>query len=439
MKLLGALQDDLRAQMRLEKDELGRNGENKRASGVAIRSLPKTREYWRDVDVSEWCKTELDAACTLLDLPIHGKKLELVARIQDWVHEPEILARLEEQRLLEIQKDAILGWWMSLPAPTGFDANYAFARTDDGQVFAWGGAGHAIFDEAATKGERSKDQQQQQADQHKEDEMNSARGSCFLFPRLISSITNRNLVHLACGRTNGHIAIASDKGACFTWGRGEYGELGTSDCGSKIITEEPVVVEALRKFHVATVSVGNTHTAAITDKGRLYAWGSCWSGQLGLGEAKRAGVKDKRLQLCFPIPTIVEALQQKRITRVSCGAVHTAVVSADGQLFTFGCGDGGRLGLGGNEDSFHPQQVSALEKCVVLDVCCGSWHTLCIARERDETFPVRAPRRVLEASASVNKDSAGGFVYSFGSGLQGQVGHLQARIAASVLPLCLTA
>jgi hypothetical protein len=32
MKLLGALQDDLRAQMRLEKDELGRSGENKRAS-----------------------------------------------------------------------------------------------------------------------------------------------------------------------------------------------------------------------------------------------------------------------------------------------------------------------------------------------------------------------------------------------------------------------
>lgn len=44
--------------------------------------------------------------------PVSGKKLELVARIQDWVHEPEILARLEEQRLLELQQDAILGQWM---------------------------------------------------------------------------------------------------------------------------------------------------------------------------------------------------------------------------------------------------------------------------------------------------------------------------------------
>ncbi|KAL4087314.1 hypothetical protein PRIC1_013208 [Phytophthora ramorum] len=138
MKLLDALQGDLRAQMRLEKDELDRNGENKKASvrrkeriarfsdpqereriwcreqlpsyeGMAIRSLPKTRDFWSEVNVSEWCKTELDAACTLLDLSTEGKKLELIARIQDWVHEPEILARAQEQRLLELQQDAILG------------------------------------------------------------------------------------------------------------------------------------------------------------------------------------------------------------------------------------------------------------------------------------------------------------------------------------------
>ncbi|KAG7394345.1 hypothetical protein PHYBOEH_005277, partial [Phytophthora boehmeriae] len=76
--------------------------------GEAIRSLPKSREFWRDVDVSTWRKTELDAACMLLDLPIGGKKLELLARIQDWVHEPEIIARQEQQLLLELQKDAVL-------------------------------------------------------------------------------------------------------------------------------------------------------------------------------------------------------------------------------------------------------------------------------------------------------------------------------------------
>uniref|UniRef100_H3HAN2 SAP domain-containing protein n=1 Tax=Phytophthora ramorum TaxID=164328 RepID=H3HAN2_PHYRM len=314
MKLLDALQGDLRAQMRLEKDELGRNGENKKASvrrkeriarfsdpqereriwcreqlpsyevehGIAIRSLPKTRDFWSEVNVSEWCKTELDAACTLLDLSTEGKKLELIARIQDWVHEPEILARAQEQRLLELQQDAILeiesfrGAHIS-HVYSGFDANFAFARTDDGQL-------------------------QEPAEQSKEavDRVNSARGG----------------------------------------DGGEYGELGTNTCeyGGKGITEFPVHVESLQNSYIALVSVGNTHTAAITDKGRLYTW--------------------------------------------------------------------------------------------VLDVCCGSWHTLCVAREREEAFPTRAPRRVLGVSATTSADSAGGFVYSFGSGLQGQLGLGKQKLAA---------
>lgn len=70
--------------------------------------MPKTREFWREVDVSLWRKDELDAACTLLGLPTSGKKMELITRIQDWVHEPEILARLQHQRSLELQHEAIL-------------------------------------------------------------------------------------------------------------------------------------------------------------------------------------------------------------------------------------------------------------------------------------------------------------------------------------------
>ncbi|KAG6968279.1 hypothetical protein JG687_00003841 [Phytophthora cactorum] len=49
MKLLDALQDDLHSQMRLEKDEMGRNGEIKRDSvrrkaRIARLSDPKERE-----------------------------------------------------------------------------------------------------------------------------------------------------------------------------------------------------------------------------------------------------------------------------------------------------------------------------------------------------------------------------------------------------------
>lgn len=77
--------------------------------GVPIRSLPKTRELWREVDVTTWTKRELDAACALLDLPMRGKKRDLLARIQDWVLEPELLAQRRRQQEQDLERDAVLG------------------------------------------------------------------------------------------------------------------------------------------------------------------------------------------------------------------------------------------------------------------------------------------------------------------------------------------
>lgn len=76
---------------------------------MPIRSLPKAREIWREVDVATWTKSELDAACVLLDLPTRGKKRDLLARIQDWVMEPELLAQRRRQQEQDLERDAVLG------------------------------------------------------------------------------------------------------------------------------------------------------------------------------------------------------------------------------------------------------------------------------------------------------------------------------------------
>lgn len=152
-RLLDALQSDLRAQMRLESSEGGGGRrsaqENARVrmkkrlqrladphnrervwnptvlpeyDGRAVQSLPKTRAFWEHIDdLASWSKAALDAACQLLDLddPSGGsssattgagnKKMELVARIQDWIHEPELRAKREEHARLSKQRDALLG------------------------------------------------------------------------------------------------------------------------------------------------------------------------------------------------------------------------------------------------------------------------------------------------------------------------------------------
>ncbi len=47
------------------------------------------------------------------------------------------------------------------------------------------------------------------------------------------------------------------------------------------------------------------------------------------------------------------------VSQVSCGAFHTAVVSSDGCLFTWGDGLCGKLGHGNHEPCTEPRQVLA--------------------------------------------------------------------------------
>ena len=48
------------------------------------------------------------------------------------------------------------------------------------------------------------------------------------------------------------------------------------------------------------------------------------------------------------------------VERVSCGGAHTAGVTTDGKLLTWGRGDAGQLGHGEGNDRVHGKVVKAL-------------------------------------------------------------------------------
>ena len=174
-----------------------------------------------------------------------------------------------------------------------------------------------------------------------------------------------------------HAALVHKNGQLYTWGTGISGRLGldlTEGGDPQKDAGKPRLVQALAGQPVIRVSAGFSHTGAIAAGGDLYMWGSCATGKCGLGTVTKK-------QECYcSVPTKVVIGKNRTVRKLSCGAAHTACVTDGGQLFVFGCGDGGRLGLGNREykydDVYMPALVDMLEHEHISSVSCGNTTTL---------------------------------------------------------------
>ena len=166
--------------------------------------------------------------------------------------------------------------------------------------------------------------------------------------------------------------------------------------------DKPKVVEAFKTKKIISVACGSRHTVAIIQGGLVSTWGDAENGVSGNGEV--SGMQF--------LPQILDSMEDKVITQISTckcllsilmimmimlllGGFHTALLTDDGTVWTFGEGKFGRLGHDSTSNASRPTQVVSLQK--VVSVACGGFHTAAITTE--------------------------GALYTWGGGEHGQLGH----------------
>lgn len=187
-------------------------------------------------------------------------------------------------------------------------------------------------------------------------------------PTLVEDLPNVDVADVACGLD--HSLVLCSDGTLLSGGSNVYGQLGRekSDLGL-----HPVDFQ-LRPISIAS---GVGHSLAICEHitseatkqaPSVVTWGWNQNSQLG-----REGPEN--------VPMVVETLDGEKPILVSGGRVHSIAVTTKQEIWSWGCGRNGRLGLGSSADEFEPMLVESLKGFQVLGAVAGFDHNLVLVAE----------------------------------------------------------
>ena len=193
----------------------------------------------------------------------------------------------------------------------------------------------------------------------------------------------------ACG--GGHTAVVLEDDRLFTFGYSQYGQLGLGDrtdmCEPQQVYLVPPSIDAVpvgkggivaapeaaaavvtgEPLPVAEVCCGRYHTVARTVSGLVFTWGGGKNGRLGHGDEKI------RAQ-----PACVEALLRHKAIKVTAGYHNNLVLTDADEVWSWGWGAHGQLGVGDTQDRELPTVIPELTGRDVVALSCGDRHSFAV-------------------------------------------------------------
>uniref|UniRef100_A0A2P2LWC4 Ultraviolet-B receptor UVR8-like n=2 Tax=Rhizophora mucronata TaxID=61149 RepID=A0A2P2LWC4_RHIMU len=217
---------------------------------------------------------------------------------------------------------------------------------------------------------------------------------------LLGALENIPVVQIAAGYCYLLALACQPSGmSVYSVGCGLGGKLGH---GSRTDEKYPRLIEQFQVLNLqpVVVSAGAWHAAVVGRDGRVCTWGWGRYGCLGHGNED-----------CESVPKVVESLSKVKAVHVATGDYTTFVVSDDGDVYSFGCGESASLGHNAVIDGQGNRHANVLSPELVTSL-----------KEVNERVVQISLTNSIYWNAHTFALSESGKLYAFGAGDKGQLG-----------------
>ncbi|CAK9815305.1 RCC1 and BTB domain-containing protein 1 [Anthophora plagiata] len=227
-----------------------------------------------------------------------------------------------------------------------------------------------------------------------------------LYPKKIDELCEKGIKTFACG-TGPHVLALTEKGEVYSWGSNSFYQLGNADVNEGFI---PSLIEFnLHDKVVVQIACGYRHSVALTDDGKVYAWGSNKFGQVG---NKIMTNQNAPLEVVFPY-------DEEKIISISCGPFCSMAITDDGRVYSWGCYDG--------PSEFEYVYIQPIEIDIPFGIAIGSYKFhlytgIKIFSITNSSVYVISAGKVVCGSSYILALSKGGVLYAWGKNEFGQLG-----------------
>lgn len=190
-------------------------------------------------------------------------------------------------------------------------------------------------------------------------------------PRMVRALEPRllgaSVTSVYCG--GAHSGAVTDTGRVFMWGFNKYGQCGVSLKSESILEPKPIDTSQLGgAAHATQLVLGRNHSAMLTavhgPKGsRLYAWGANGYGRLGIASEARKYVTS---------PLEVPFFREIDVVSLVSGDFHMLALDSQSNVYSWGWGAEGQTGFGNTNNLKLPRKMDFFDDMGVCSIACGS-------------------------------------------------------------------